>query len=266
MAVWNELLRQARGGTGLSRQKLSRLAGVSQDTVYSYEAGRRTPHRDTLLRLTRALKLDGATTNAILEAAGLELEPSPWVIGAILRHRPLSELWEELASYSWPCLALNERFEIVAWNVPATRVAELDFATELPEPHQRNLLRIAAMRHFRARVRNWDAIVALLVSMYKNHHMGSEDLAQGSPYFQAIVEDLTRSDSDIMGRLLHLWETTPPRPQTERTTWRTEWRASDGTQLTFNCVITPWSEFDAIAINDWHPGDAATWTWLAQHA
>jgi len=53
-----------------------------------------------------------------------------WKTGEL--HRDLSVLPEELAAYSWPCLALNERFEIIAWNAPALKVAELDFETIFP--------------------------------------------------------------------------------------------------------------------------------------
>ncbi len=85
MATWNELLRQARAGTGLSRQALAELAGLSEGTIYSYEAGRRPPQRQTVLRLTWGMNLDGSTTNAILEAAGLAPERSPWRVSANLR-------------------------------------------------------------------------------------------------------------------------------------------------------------------------------------
>lgn len=271
MPSWNELLRQAREAAGLSRRELAELTAasrhpVSEETVYSYEAGRRTPTLHTLLTLTRAMKLDGAATNAVLEDAGFDPEPSPWMTRGGVRHRPLDELQAELATYRWPCLALNERFEIIGWNPLANRVAELDFGQDLPEQHQRNLLRIAAMPHFRERVRNWDAVVAVMVGMYKGHHMGSEELGEGSPYFQAIVNDVVKLAPGLMPRLLNLWQSTPPRPPSARITWPVQWRASDGTELAFNCIITAWDDFDAVAANDWHPADARTWAWLTRQA
>ena len=247
MATWNELLRKARDGTGLSRRAVAELSGLSEETIFSYEATRRNPRRERLLQLTRALKLDGAATNAILTDAALEPEPSPWLRDAALRARPLSELQGALDSYSWPCLALNERFEIVAWNQQAVRVAELDFRTALPESHQRNLLRIAVPRHFRERVQNWDEVVSVMVGMYKNHHMGSEDLAEGSPYFQSMVTDIARNDGDFLARLMGLWANTPARKQATRIVFRVAWRTGEGTPLSFNCLITAWDEFDAIS-------------------
>lgn len=264
MAGWNELLRQAREATGLSRRGLADRARVSEDTIFSYEAGRRRPRRETLLRLMRAMKLDGGATNAILEGARLDAERSAWSQRAGNVHRDLGELPAELAAYAWPSLALNERFEIVAWNAPALRVAELDFARDLPLPPQRNLLRIAAMKHFRDRVLNWDAVVTVMAGMYKNHHMGNEDLAEGSPYFQSVVNDIMHTDPDAMPDLMRVWFSAPPRPQSFRHTFFVRWRVADGTTLAFDAIITNWSDFDGVSVNDWHPADAATWTWLGR--
>lgn len=265
MASWSELLRQARLGTGFGRRALASLSGVSEETIFSYEHGRRSPSREKLLDLTRSMKLDGAATNAILEGAGLEPLPSVWLQRGLIQQRPFSDLQPEIDSYAWPCLALNERFEIVAWNKPAIAVAELDFATAMPQPHQRNLLRMAAMEHFRARLRNWDEVVSVMVGMFKNYHMGNEDLELGSPYFQTVVQDILEHDSGILDRLTVLWATTPPRPQATRNTWDVKWQTADGAQLAFHCVQTAWDEFNGIGIDDWHPADCQTWDWLSSH-
>lgn len=92
--------------------------------------------------------------------------------------------------------------------------------------------------------------------------MGNEDLAAGSAYFEAVVREIVEQDSEILPHLMELWFATLPRLATDRTTWRAEWRAGDGTLLQFNSMITGWDDFDGITINDWHPADAATWQWL----
>lgn len=264
MASWNDLLRQAREGTGLSRRALAAAAGVSEGIIESYEYARRSPRRETLLKLTQAMKLDGATTNTILTEAGLEPAPSPWLLQGRIPTRPFEALQPELDSYTWPCLALNERFEIVAWNAPAVRVAELDFAQALPLPHQRNLLRIAAMEHFRDRMLNWDTVVSVMVGMYKGHHQGSEELGEGSAYFQSVVQDILQQDSAVMGRLVALWMSTPPRLASARIVFPVSWRVRDGTELAFHCLISGWSDYHGIGVHDWHPADSATWVWLSQ--
>src|SRR2546430_422316 len=125
MPRWNELLKQARTAARVSRPALAALSSVSQDTIFSYESGRRHPTRETLLQLTQSLRLDGASVNAILTDAGFEPELASWVKNVRLTHRSLSELQGEVERYSWPCLGVNERFEIVAWNRAATLLAEL---------------------------------------------------------------------------------------------------------------------------------------------
>ena len=264
MATWYELVHQARRGTKLSRQALAELSGVSPETVYSYEHNRRSPSRENLIRLAEAMKLDSAATNQILEAAGLDPIPSAWLRKAVLQRRSLDDLPAELELYSWPCLAYNERFEIVGWNRAAVVVAELDFATALPQPHQRNLLRIGAMKHLRDRLLNWEEVLGILMGWYKNYHMGNEDLlGESSPYFQSILADIQQYDSEAFPLLMELWEHTPPRPHASRTVWKVDWKTGDGARLTFNCVNGDWDEFDAVAMNDWHPADCTTWEWLS---
>ena len=50
-----ERLKAAREGRDLSREALAAAAGTSYPALLSYEDGRRTPPRDVLLRLARAL-------------------------------------------------------------------------------------------------------------------------------------------------------------------------------------------------------------------
>lgn len=94
--------------------------------------------------------------------------------------------------------------------------------------------------------------------------MGREDLVDGSPYFQALVHDIAEHDSDSLPDLMRLWDTVPAiETQPARIVYRVVWRHGDGTALRFNCLLAEWSEFDAVAIRDWHPADAVTWTWLS---
>lgn len=78
MPTWNKLLRQAREGTHLTRKALAECSDTPEQTIFSHEVGRRGARRETILQLTRAHKLDGAMTNAILTAASVDPEPSPY--------------------------------------------------------------------------------------------------------------------------------------------------------------------------------------------
>lgn len=262
MAEWNDRLRAVREAAGLSQAALATRAGVSEETVFSYEAGRRHPTRDTLVRLLRAVGCAPQTMNSVTTAAGFDPEPTGRLADLAARRASLDALQREALAYPWPCLITNERTEVVAWNTLATRVAELDFGRELPLPRERNLFRMAAMPHFRDRVVNWDAVVSFLIAQYKSNHMDITEPEEDSQYFWSVVEDIVHHHSDIFPRLLQLWQTVPSRPEGGRDTFPAVWQVADGTVLRFTCVLSSWSDFEAAWAFDWHPADAATWGWL----
>lgn len=183
MPTWNELLRDARLAQQRSQQDLARLAGVSAETISLYERAAVQPERPTLLRVTRMLRLPRRDTNAILTAGGFAPLPVGRLAQFETRRRTLDYLQGEVGAYAWPCLVTNNRMEIIAWNEPASRVAELDFARELPLPSQRNLFRIAAMPHFLQRLGNWDELVSVIIALLKGEGAELTDPDTGPPYF-----------------------------------------------------------------------------------
>lgn len=55
MSTWaGNLIRVARRQSGLSQRELARKAGTSQAAIAVYEAGKRSPTLETLVRITRA--------------------------------------------------------------------------------------------------------------------------------------------------------------------------------------------------------------------
>ena len=54
-----EQSRAARGWLGWSQGELAALAGVAKNTVYLFEAGRRTPTGNVLAALRRAIEAEG---------------------------------------------------------------------------------------------------------------------------------------------------------------------------------------------------------------
>lgn len=261
MPTWRELLRAERTRRGVSQSSLATLAGVSVRTVERYERGASTPVRTTLLRLCRALQLSNVSLNTILTAA--EFVPRPLVPG---RPSGLRVLQASLASYPWPALVLNERVEIVAWNRPATLVAELDFARVLPLPHQRNLIRIATMDHFVQRMLNWHEVVTVMVGMFAGNQYDFIKPDRDPLYFKAIVDDAAKSDGPHLNALMQLWLRAPPREEEARTTLPIHWQLANGQKLAFNCVITSGNRFMGAQEFDWFPADAATWEFLAAAA
>ena len=73
-------IRRARSRAGLSLRGLARLAGTSHSTLAAYEAGRKVPTVDTLVRIVRAagyefdVRLAPVVGGADPAARGRELE------------------------------------------------------------------------------------------------------------------------------------------------------------------------------------------------
>jgi transcriptional regulator with XRE-family HTH domain len=261
--MWNDTVRLERRARGLSQARLAALASLSPDAVASYELGRRRPSRDNLSRIVDALGLDDEAAARLLVSAGLDPAPTGKLRVIAARRVPHAELRAELASYPWPCLVLNEHFEVVGWNQAANTQAELDFGSELRDQSARNLLRMACSPHFRRRLVNWDEVMSIMVGMYKYDMMDVLQPENGSPYFNTLVNQLLTEAPEIFPHLIELWQNAPPWPDGTRITFQAHWQAGDGTALTFNCQTGAWSDFDAASAFDWHPADPATCEWMA---
>lgn len=262
MAEWNEILRAARRQAGLSQPALAVAARCSPGTVQNAEYGRKRLSREALLRLIDALTLAPAARNAVLVGAGHDPAPAGRLAEIERRRRPLEELQAEVDGYAWPCLVMNERHEIACWNAAANAVAELDFARDLPLLRDRSLMRISTMAHFRARVQNWEQVISVLIAVLKANQTDIERPQEDSAYFMAMVAEIAQRHPDIFPTLIELWQRVEPRPDGGREGFPAIWRLFDGTVLRFVCLIRSWSDFDAAWSLDWHPADAATWTWL----
>ncbi|MGE0544428.1 MAG: helix-turn-helix domain-containing protein [Dehalococcoidia bacterium] len=194
-------------------------------------------------------------------------------LAAIEARRPtLTDVQRAINAYPWPTLIGNLQMEIVCWNEPAQRVAELDFASAFPQIFQRHLLRISAHPNFYGadpatrRVVNWDEIIAVLISMMK---AAGQDIGQpeaDTVYFQQLIQDVSTDYPDAFQEVIRLWMTTPPLRELTRVVFPATWRLTDGTILRFETVISIWSEFDGAWAFDWFPADGTTWTWLERTA
>lgn len=262
MAAWHDVFRSARERSGLSQEALAQRAGLSEETISSWERGKRRPSQRSLARALDAVAPSGAVRDEILRLAGFEADPPP-------RLRRLQDLRvgptylnREIAAYPWPCLVLNEHHEIVAWNAPATRVAEMDFAARLPQRWQRNLMRITTMPHFRDRVVNWEEIAAKLISVLKNDQVSINVSEEDKQYYATVMTDIARDHPDVLSDLFRLWNTVEPQQEGGRLFYNPVWRVEDGSVLRFNTVTSGWDDFDATWASDWQPADAGTWRWL----
>lgn len=262
---WRATLRGARDGARLTRRALAEKAALSEHTIASYETGRRPPTRPTLTRLGEALRLTDSAAEALLAEAGFHHEPPNPVLDELAGRRPApSSLAAVIGGYTWPCLALNDRFEILEWNAAAARVAEFELAPATPA-RRRNMMYLAAEPHFRKRMMNWEEATRYLLGLVKRDIPSLARAGDFDAYFAAVVQEINHDHPEALPDLMRLWMSAPPLT-THRNIYYPEWRTADGAVLRFNTVVSAWSDFDALYVNDWRPADAQTWDWLARHA
>ncbi|MBI5947201.1 MAG: helix-turn-helix domain-containing protein [Chloroflexi bacterium] len=270
MSNFSSLLKEARERAGLTQAELARAIGLSAATIASWETGRRRPRldergrdgRQLVIEAADALGLGAAHLNEMLADLGLALVPAGRMVPLLDRRKSVAVIQAECAAYAWPTLAMNEDFEVVAWNDAANELSELDFGTDLAEPGARHLLRMALSDHYRDKLLNWDDVIAVMVAMWKVIVPDVLSFGSATPYFQNLMGYVFAHHGAEIDRLLRIWEETPPHTEGRRLEFNTDWRTSDGTLLHFHCQLTPWSDFDGTGAFDWHPADAATWDWL----
>jgi len=277
---WRKLLREAREACGLSRHALHERTGISEETLYSYEAGRRRPRESNLLEIARVLDLDGATANLILTGAGFAARPSHFalfVTGQRARPRAKSHLAqgraETLASVRevastlrWPCFIINSRCEVVAANGPAASVTEVSAPRNRPVAGRDNLLNYVTSEPFRSSVENWDEVVSAILPGSLAASIDGNESAPNDGYFRSVVEQIRRRDPQILARLIRLWRGAERRRNPQRVVFSIRSRRADGALLRFNCQLGPWDQRSPYWALDWHPADAETWNWLDTRA
>ncbi len=249
----------------MSQVELARAIHVSTATIASWETDRRRPRpsaRSKIIEAADLLGVPASDLNTMLVDIGQPPVPARRFAPVRDRRKPLAVLESECRSYKWPTLAMNEDFEVIAWNDAANDLSELDFGTDLAEPGARHLLRMALSDHYAAKLQNWDDVIGIMVGMWKTTGFDPMSPEGRTPYFENLMAFVFTHHTAEIGRLLNIWQGTTPHTEGQRVVFPARWRTSDGTQLCFNCELSGWSDFDAVAALDWHPADALTWQWL----
>jgi len=256
---WPAELRTWREAEGLSREQLSRLAGVSAETIKGYELGRRRPTGETLELLLDALRVERGKRAELLEAAGFaphaeRLRPRPDSYGF-----SIEDAQKEIDSYAWPSQVNNELMEVVALNHAAVSLWAAS-EQEAGRPVQSNLMGVASHPAFGGRIRNWEQVVSIGVGIMKGHTRGAErDPESLSPYYARVMQEFLAGDPQYVARLLRLWETVEPRSPKSR--WATPVILDHPTagELHFTWISSMCNEIDGLFFNDWMPMNGRTW-------
>ncbi|MCC7364682.1 MAG: helix-turn-helix domain-containing protein [Dehalococcoidia bacterium] len=263
-AAWGPLIRQLRSAAGLTQSQLARAAGIGLDSLRSYEGGRRRPARAVIDALTSALELGPAEERQLLLACGEEVAASP-LLRAIGDFRAeFAVMAEEVAAYEWVSLIINERHEIRAWNGLANAVAEMDLGVDLPTLFERNILWMASLPHFEARLTNWEELIGSLIGVLKRENVRVEEPGGIPPYLQVLIDRVGIERPHALQRFFTTWLVSPEFVEGVRQTHPIRWRLGDGTELSFCGIYRDWSLFDGTFAFDWMAADRETSSWVAE--
>lgn len=256
---WRKVLKSARLNLKLSQAQLARLAAVSAETVRGYEAGRRTPTRDTLEAIITPLSLDRLEANQVRYQLGFASQYLPIVTMGPGFMFTIPELREWIEETPWPQFVLDENVEVVVANSVVQKVWGVDFHQEFLTLQQRNLTSVATNPRFADRAVNWEEMVAYNVAVWKGHHLGPESLDQPSPYFNAVLTELAKGDPAYVGRFLDVWQRTAPKTPKVRDRYPVIWRDPDHGEMRFLALSSTANEWEGLFFHDWIPTDAPTW-------
>lgn len=270
---WSRLLREAREAIRLSRREVSERTGISVNSLYSFEAGRRQPSRRAVLTLSVTLVLSGPTMNEILTCLDLPIEPSPharWFCGLPTpaehlgprRRRqakslPPQDLLDQIRSFPWPCLVFDESCLLVGANDMARRTfASVFRALDRSRVH---LLELVAAEPFRRRTVNWIEVVRTLVPSEAKPFLSPASAWPADPAsLQMAIGRIRRLNPDALRELALIWEGHQESEVPERVVFELRWVADGGALLRFHGIASAWSAADRYWAVDFHPANSTT--------
>jgi len=262
MNEWHEMLARARSRLGVSQADLATRSHVSHSSIKAYEEGKRHASRPYLTALLDALKLDRVERNQIMTAAGYAIDG--WSF------RPtnddltftIDEAVREVERYQWPAFVVDEMMGVAGANRVAQDLWGVDLKREFLDPTERNLLSVASNPRFASRCVNLDAILRVMVAVWKGHHRGPEDLDNASPFFGAMLERFLDGDPEVIARFTRAWQTGAARTPKLRWDYPVVWDEPGIGVMRFHCFASAASEPDGLSFNDWIPLDADSWARL----
>lgn len=264
---WPGRLREARLRAGLSQEQAGKLAAVSTETVRAYEAGRRSPTRERLIALLKALSVSAADARRILESAGFHAPESLFPPERFPDYFfTVEQLQTEVELVPWPEFVINNANELVAANRAAQKLWSIDFAVEreVRSRAQLNLLSVASQRRFAEKILNWDECIGTMASVFKGRPQDPASIDAPDPYFSEVLSEFAEGDPQFLAKLVNVWAATPARTPKVRWSYRIDWEDEHAGVMHFLALVSTASEPDALSFNDWYPLDAASWVNLSK--
>jgi transcriptional regulator with XRE-family HTH domain len=256
MPTWSEQLRALRQRRGLASVELASRAGISFESIKSYEAGRRRPKREQLARVLACLAADGQSRNLIFTAAGF----APDLPIGRFAEPNMSETQAVRLVNGRPCPAflLNYRAEVVAVNPPGRKLFGLPSAR--PSRRRPETLTIAARHAIAERCENWETVVAQTIRIFKSGEPAEGALSAPSPAFAPVLEAIAAGHPARMKRLSELWESTPPwQDRWTGQAYPVIWMTGPRSRIRFDCLMSCLNTELGLFMHNYMPADAKSY-------
>jgi transcriptional regulator with XRE-family HTH domain len=274
---FSEVVFSERTAARLSRRELAERSGVSVSSIAAYEAGSRSPSRQALVAVLRALTLDGYTMNRLLRTAGFEEEPSDWALWisggnprsifkakAPVRAVGSGPIFAAADGLDWPCAILDDACHVVHVNTHARKLIDIGRWKALPGRPGPHLMQLMVSEQFRTHVRNWTTVAGVVLpGRLEVQLLGSTgETSRGG--IRAVAESLRKTEAEGLARLFDVWANSEGFDSLRRPAVRFEWTTEAGEELAFNCVFTTWNAYDPYRAMQLFPADEATFAWLGR--
>ena len=270
-----EALAHYRQKAYLSRASLAERAGVSAAAIAAYESGTRSPSRESLLALTRALNVDGYATNQFLRDAGFEEEPGDWARfmsgeeprTVYERHAPLRPLgaaaiFAMTDRLPFPSVVLDGGCHALHANPLARKLVDFGRYRPLsrrPGPH---LLQMMVSPFFLEAVENWDEVAGVFLPGRLQHPVLGSETETSTSALVSLGRELRATHREGLDRMAAVWMASQNYTSLRRPGIQVRWRTPDGEALAFNCTASGITPRDPYKSLDFYPADAATFRWV----
>jgi transcriptional regulator with XRE-family HTH domain len=259
-AEWRSALRAARRASGLSLNSLAEHSGLSYETVRGYEDGRRSPTRESLLKVLVVLRLTAADANALLEQAGFAPDPGLYPPHEFPEYAfRVDELQQFLDKRPWPAIATDDAIHIIAANRSIQALWGIDFDREKRRRSVEEMTLFAIVRDYGLldRISNWPSFLREAASLNKGRPLRA---AMTSPQRRmASMQAMSGADPALLKRMQRIWANAKPMPARIQSDFQVVWRDPEFGEMRFRSVVSVASEQDRLNFRDWHPVDAETW-------
>lgn len=259
---WPASLRAARRNARLSMRKLAERSGLSEEAIRSYEMGRRSPTRRSLLEVLRPLGLTAADMNALLAQVGFAAEPTLYPPHEFPEYYyGVDELQRVVDKRPWPAFATNEVMHLVAANRAAQALWRINFAAEKRQRSgdEMSLFAIGRDAQFVDRMVNFTDVVSVMASVSKGRPQRTMLTSMAPGLMAAAIQETAAGDPKLVKQLKRIWQKAKPKAARVQWDFPVVWRDPDYGAMRFIAVVSCASEPDVLNFHDWHPVDATTW-------